>query len=654
MSYNDFLGILSVPENINGRQGVTLQPVLSSDLSSQYDTVRFGIPNGTISFEDTKAERDILVRHYFSHGYETWPHNRINIKLKKHVALFRASLDLWEEFSPSRCYSKDELYVRCLREGPSFTEFIKKARATSLRALTTETRTNIEEEYFIPSYTGYNSILHERYLIHWDDTKDVDDIKYAFLPRTKERTKHFEHLVRKMFKDFRLDEIDFPDELDMIGILKNTKMYDPKSKKTALMREFWDKDVDPTSPYFAKRVVVPTEPGHTRDTGVGDPGSILKVKQLNALARAISEKLPYSANAPSYVANARYKRVLKRNAFLHLDFKKFGLTWPRDLTNALLTVIEEVSGINLEHLRFDHFYVEIDGETYETERGTMLGWTDTLNSICVSAILHNLSTEEGLGFDFVTFNDDVEISKRCQSDLSGTMELLRMAVIAELDSYDIPISIDKTYASRGSIFLERYAYFERNYKLDMYKEQLTVASYAKSLVSEYPWQAKLFYASAELWTKNQYATDRCIDTCPIEFRKEEITLPLWSGGWRIPIDPEGLDLSLEESDRLGYLLGLRLSEFKPKKYSTRREKVSSNSEIWRTVNERAFHANSKELGRALIGITEDINEINIDVSYIQKALTTLADTYQGRNESFPLSVVRVAEKAFRIYNWDNG
>jgi len=130
--------------------------------------------------------------------------------------------------------------------------------------------------------------------------------------------------------------------------------------------------------------------------------------------------------------------------------------------------------------------------------------------------LHWLSTKEELGFDFVTFNDDVEISKRCQSAPKETLELLRMATIAELDSFDIAISIDKTYGSRASVFLERYAYYSRNYGLDMYKEQLTVASYAKSLVTTEIWQAKFFYSAAELWTKSKYATDRCIDTCPME------------------------------------------------------------------------------------------------------------------------------------------
>jgi len=647
MSYNDFIGYLTAPRD-SDETLLKERKIPRTDLANEYDMVRYGLPTGVISFKDTESDRIKLIRHYFSQGYQTWPALKINLQLRRHVALLRASLDLWEEFCPTRSFGKEEIYVRCLSEGPAFTNYIKKARSTTLRAKTSETDTAIDEDYYVDSYAGYNSIIHERYLIHWDDTEDIDDIKYAFLEQNKPiRERRFRNMIKKMFKDFRIDEIEFEDSFDMIASLKNTKMYDPLKKKSFLMREFWTDDIDITSPYFARRVVVPTEPGSTRDTGVGDPSSILKVKQLNKLARSIHEKLPYSANAPGKLSNARYKRVLKKNAFLHLDFKKFGLTFPRPLMNIMIEEIGKVSGIDTSHLIIHNFYVEIDGEVYQTARGTMLGWLDSINCLCVSAILHWLSTEEELGFDFVTFNDDVEISKRCKSALKETLELLRMAIIAELDSFDIAISIDKTYGSRGSVFLERYAYYNRNYGLDMYKEQLTVASYAKSLVTTEVWQAKFFYSAAELWTKSEYATDRCIDTCPVEFRKEEITLPLWAGGWRIPIRGN-LDYSLQETDELGYLLGLELSKFKIKKYATRRENVSSNGKICTHVNNLAWHSSSASMGSLKFEMADTMNDINIDVGLISRAVETLADIYSGRNSNFPPRIVRIVEEAIGL------
>lgn len=639
MSYNDLIGLFHEPTE---KQTKILEErrIKSDNTEHDYDRVRYGLPHGAIKHEEVINEVNLLVDYYFKHGYERWPAPNLSPRFRKHVALFRASLDLYVEFSKDQVFSRDEIYVRCLREGPAFAEFIKKCRATCLRAKTSETQTEVEEEYYFDNYTGYNSIIDERYLIHWDDRDDVDDVKYCFIPQERNRDKQFSKYLDEFWEDFGLDDTDWVTEFDMIGAIKNTKMYDPISKKTMLMRDFWDSSIDPNAPYYAKRSVVLTHPGSTRDTGVGDPSTILKVKQLNALARCISERVPYCANAPGPVCNARLKRVLKKNAFLHLDFKKFGLTFPRRMLNILIRKISKSSGINLDHLIINEFTIEIDGEAYKTERGTVLGWLDSINSICVAIILHHLSKKCDLKFDFVTFNDDVEISKRVASAIPETLELLRCAIVTELDSFDIPISMKKTYGSKASVFLERYAYYQKEYGLDMYKEQLTVAAYAKSLVTEFPWQAKLYFSAAEQWTKSDYATDRCINTCPVEFRKDENTLPLWAGGWFIRRS-NGLDLGMEDTDRLGLRLGIELSKFKSPRYATKREKPSSNSEIREKVNAMSFHAYSSEMGRTIFDMKETRRDLNVDLELIFHSVETLCDIFSGHNKLFSENVARM-------------
>jgi hypothetical protein len=649
--YNNFIGTLFEP-NDDERRILEEREPLHGAPEHDYDRVRFGMPHGTVKYDRVQEEVKILIDHYFNFGYGTWPYTKLSSSFRKHVAKFRASLDLWEQFSQFKVFSKDEIYVRCLREGHAFTEFIKKARATCLRGKTSETDTDIEEEYYFDEYTGYDSIINERYLIHWDDTEEVDDVKYAFIPQTRNRDADFEEMLDAFWEDFSLHNIDWPVEFDMIGALKNTKMYDPIKKKTFLMREFWDKKINPSDSYFAKRSVVPTTPGKTRDTGVGDPSTVLKVKQLNMFARAISEHVPYSANAPAHVCNARLKRVLKKNLFLHLDFKKFGLTFPRRMLNILIRKIGKESGIDVSHLIIENFTIEIDGTCYHTERGTVLGWLDSINSLVVSVILHDLS-KRGLEFDFITFNDDVEISKRGVSAPKETLELLRLAVIAELDSFDIPISMGKTYGSRASVFLERYAYYTEEYGLDMYKEQLTVDAYAKSLVTEFPWQAKLFFAAANQWTKSQYATDRCINTCPVEFRKEENTLPLYAGGWFI-FRSNGKDDSLEYSDRLGLRLGTELQKFRPPKYSTKRDKVSSNKKISEKTNSNVYRGYSAGMARHLLGADETIETLNEELESLVSAALTRVDTYPGRNANFAEAVHHVLVERVRAVHDPGG
>jgi hypothetical protein len=303
-----------------------------------------------------------------------------------------------------------------------------------------------------------------------------------------------------------------------------------------------------------------------------------------------------------------------------------------------------VSGLDVNHLLIKEFFYEIDGETYKTSSGTTLGWMDPINCLAVCAILHWLSCEEELGFDFITFNDDVEIGKFIKQDFANGLELLRLAVITEIASFGIPISLDKTFGSRCSVFLERYAYYSQ-YGIDMYKEQLTVKAYAQSLCTIYPWQAKMFHAAAEMWTKNEYATDRCIETCPVEFRSEEATTSLWSGGWFIP-RKDKLDYSLVETDRKGYYLGLELAKYETKTYSSRIEKASRPEDIDRIVQVRTHQAYSSDFFR--LGKEEiTVAEINSDIENIREGLETYLFRYEGRIE-FSLRVSWIAERNLRI------
>lgn len=617
--YTDFLGSLGeVPPN--NRVEDTLKYVRPCNQKTDYQEVRFGVPSGTLKFEKHKSECLRLANWSLDHGYGEINIANVNHALRPHLAKFVACLDLWVNTVESRCISEDEIFFRCLTEGPAFADWLKKCRATCFRGKTSETITEVDEEYFIDAYTGYDSILHERYLIHWDDSESIDDVKYAFIPIRNDRSKEFRVLLDEMWSDLRISScVKYPERFDMLGALKNTKMYDPHSRKTAMMREFWNDDINPEDAWFAKRAVVCTTPASTRDTGIGCPSTILKVKQLNALARAVSDVIPYSANTDGPTCNSRLRRVLRRNAFIHLDFKKFGLTFPRYIMNCIIEKISEDSGLDLDHLLIHNFCVEISGETYRTTRGTMLGWLDAINCIGVCAILHKVTKE--VPFDFITFNDDVEISIKTR-DAPNMLGLLRGLVISEMDHFDIITSVSKTFGSKGSVFLERYAYCAQ-YGISMYKDQLTIESFSKSLVTPEAWRAKMLFAAGWLWSKHTYAVDRCIDTCAIEFHKDEITSPLWAGGWFIFVDKD-LDMSLPNSSELMIHLGIELSKYRAPMYSRPTEKVSSNDKISNTVNKNCYLASGEAAGRSLFNNENLLEELEDDLKVIYRSCETLA------------------------------
>jgi hypothetical protein len=612
----------------------TSVPIVDDELNndSGYESVRFGEPTGSVDFEKVRKDREVLIKHYYNHGYEGIPYLD-SLDFKQHVGLFKAQLDLWENFSKEKVFSKDEIYIRCLSEGPSFTEFIKKSRSTTLRGLTSVTDTDLDEEFYHPDgYTGYNSIIHERYLIHWDDRESIDDVKYAFMPATGE-TFDFEECFSDFLKSLRLGPSDFDAELDVLQSMKNTMMYDCKTRKTHLMREFWMDDINISQPYFAKRSVVLTFPGSTRDTGVGDPSTILKVKMINKICRTILEACPNSANAPSRLANMRYLRVLNKSMYLHLDFKKYGLAFPRALDNIALRLIGERFKIDLEEFYINEFLLEINGETYLTERGSCLGWIDCLHELCVHAILHNLSKTQGMKFDWIAFNDDVEISFNAVNDAQTKSEMVRDVVLSRFNIMDVLVSINKTYASRSSIFLERYARFQEEYNLDMYKEQLTVKAFAQSLVTKHTWKAKIYFAAAWQWTKNDYASSRCIATAEKEFGKHEYDASLFCGGWFMPVET-GLDRSLEGMVPESIYLGCELSKIQLPDVSSKRTKASTNEEIEIELQKKYNRLKTSSDARDLFSMEETIEDVNFTIDNIEITYMLRSRSYEGGNQDF--------------------
>jgi len=637
MSYRDLVGnaqLRTKDEKINS--GMYQSSELYTD--HEYEKVRFGLPEKAINFSKVKHDYDLCVNHFIEHGYKPLNYKDFkNNDFRRHIATFKTNLDLWEAIDFPKSMNKEEIYWRSLTERASFTEFVKKARSTTVRYITSETNTAIEEEYLLRNYAGYDSMIHERYLLNWDISDETDDIKYSFMEQKPINEKEFEKRVDKLFQDFRISEEDFSEELDMLKQIKNSVMYNPLTEKSQLIRDFWDLDVSHHGSYYAKRRVIPIESGNVRDTGVGDPGTILKVKVLNLLARTISEKLPYCANAPMISVENRLRRVLKKNGFLHVDFKKFGLTFPRQLMNIVIRKISEYSGIDLSSLIINKFVIDIDGDCYETSSGTVLGWLDSINCIAVCAILHYLSCEKELRFDFITFNDDIEISKNCRNDIPGSLELLRMAVIAELNYFSIPISLDKTYGSRSSIFLEKYNHFG-HYGLDMTKRGLCIKQYTTSIVSLFKWQAKLYHAIGNQTFEFPYATDRCIYTIQPEFRPEEASMSLWSGGWFIRINDKRLDDSFIECDGKGLQLGIELSKFKPNKYTVGLSNKSDQSKLQNEIEKRSYEAYSSQSGKSRFKDASTLLEINEDIEIIRQTFEQSVFNYEGKDKDFALRV----------------
>jgi len=625
-----------------------LEGVTWRSYASSYERVRFGNPTGGLDFRRLSTDREKVLQKFITGGWEAGIPMNISRNFIQHLSKFRAHLDMYEQLVEKPIFSKSELYIRCLQEGPAFTEYIKKSRSTSLRFKSSETITDCDPMYTHSEYWGYDSIFHERGLLHWDDRSEIDDIKYSFLPPQRELDlEEFRRIFRSFLNRIKMTKNDFDLDIELVSELAPTASYDPRLMKveeykhrapTRQLREVWDKRVTMATPYLARRSVVLVTPGSTRDALTATPDTLLKVKLITRLARAISLRSPYSCNAPEVIASRRYERVLKRFAFLHLDFKKYGLTFPRALNNVALQEIARIAEVDLSDLDLTDFFVDIDGVVYRTECGTALGWLDCLSMHCVTALLLDLQDQTEITFDHVGFNDDFELGFVDCGDYRSILNLTRELLFNLFDQWNIPLSADKIFGSRASIFLERYFFFESEYGLDLEKRQLTLSSYASSLVASFPWEAKMFYDIAVSQLEFQYAVDRCIETCPIEFDSDEAVMPIQAGGWRY-LREETLNTWLLESTNLYKHLGCLLKTWKTPSYSTKfvKGKVEAiTEESYRLISK----ATSPAFYRWTVADPGCLGDLNTEAEGSSNLALQWAIGYTGRRHGLSDAVER--------------
>lgn len=510
----------------------------------EYRLIRMDEPKGFISHEKHYLSCRRLVLHAMKYGFWKEVPKDIDPELMQHVQHFRRCLQIYDMIVEKKVISIEEIYERCLLEGPKYAKFIKKSRAFSLQAKVA-IETLPESEYIHEEYSGYDSIFHERYLIYWDDSEETVDWPYSLLEVEKEvDIQSFKGYFKRLMNVYDLK----PDDDDLIPISdkianKKSSLNVTKGKKTTLLKNTWGQDTK--GDWFATRAVVPTSMHSTRDTGVPDIETLVHLKKIHKHVRKVCEKLPFSANCSNSMLHKRMDRIREGYWFIHIDFKKFGLTARRDLANAVLECL------GLEHLKIPDVYL-FDGEdVYKTVRGGgSLGWLDPLFSLVVITILYKARLENKLRYmDFISFNDDIEVCIKKEDATPEEIILIKDMICTELDKYDFLLSYRKIYCSRMMVFLEEYD--KAGEDLPMYKLQLCVGMYANSLTASTLWKAKMYYSEAHKYVQSVGLKELCMNSIRDYIPNSE-NVPIEIGGWTRLIDPftnlnYGLrDCSIEE------------------------------------------------------------------------------------------------------------
>jgi len=547
------------------------------------DRPRLGIPESPIRFSENIEDLERLQARFLKGGYHKKIPEDINPHLRQWIHYFRANLDVYDHIVDKKVFSRDELYFRCISEGPAFTEYIKKCRSYSLQAKISLIELELNYNYVHSEYSGYDSIIHERYLIYWDDRLETIDWPYSLLT-PKEVNEDQLAMDLQLYMAEHSITIEKPTVIPFIEKISGKKSSLMSKGRTTLLKDTWYPEINQGN-YFATRKVVPTEPGSTRDTGVPDVDSLCRIKLIHNVCRQFGEQSPNSANCPFNTFNKRLRRIRKKRVFLHVDFKKFGLTCPRSILNTVLR------GLECPELQINSFYLETEEGVIRTQRGSVLGWLDPLGAIAVSIILWRLNKDINKKFDFIIFNDDIEISTDIEK--ASDLELLRSTIINRLESYDLVVSHRKCYASKMSIFLEEYTQQERYSDplltqlldlgidlgrstterversvndfipiegLDMRKLQMAVKPYGQALTSPYSWETKACYARGHRYFMSPYLQHICMNTIDPMY-PEEYSDPVELGGWTFKFD-KGLNIGLIDAEAYQLRFFQRMRRYK--------------------------------------------------------------------------------------------
>jgi hypothetical protein len=393
-----------------------------------------------------------------------------------HVQRLVLKLILYSQVEPPNGFALDHRdYIKYnLRDGPSFTTWLKKCRQAMMIKSLSESLIE-DNKSFIGSIQrniynisleneryDYDSFLHEQHLLRY--IEDADDFAWAFEEVQAEEKWYsvFRSSANNLLKKHKLFKInqcgneeystwisDSVTQTDEGPILNRRLMRQMAIDGTSLS----EIEESRNQQYFRfKRKSVFVSPGNARDTWQCYPRTLFKVKRISHLLRQILDPLPGSAMASPKKAYHRRQR-LRNNDFLYFmfDYKKCGLTVNRKLLTILgeeLNLIYPDQGFD-ELCHFNDVIVENGSSSLHPLRGVGLGNCNEGITLIQCVIGNILKSSQNL--DGVFFNDD--------GIYAGPFDEIQRSfgwILTAIQKLGMIINLKKTIISDCNIFCEDY------------------------------------------------------------------------------------------------------------------------------------------------------------------------------------------------------
>jgi hypothetical protein len=482
---------------------------------------------------------------------------------------FYLALDAWVESTDNSYADSDIILNRCINEGPSFCDELKRHRKKSF-VLAGHGEFIDDPDWFdeIPSrdIKSIDEIFNYKYLIPWD-FGELDVSYFKEEVRIKpEVLQEFKEACFSILPDVDLNLISKEEialKLSSSSTYDKTPVWESKQEGNGFSR----------SGMTGRATHVVKGPGDDRTIIILPPDQSNSIRWIDAQTWEVIRHMPGNAmiKNPEAFKNLINEFGREHTAFLCRDIKKEGLTKPRELLlamgEALRRKYPEVEAFNYFGI-YNSLEIKMpDGTKFMACRGHGLGMANCLTTLMQLTIskmaVDRMVSPEGVAM--LAYNDDFAagFTNRTQLDEYESED-------AEvLEDLGILHEKQKSFKSRFFVLCETYypSWFNRKdayFANEVYQAMACVnISHAKAYMNS--------IGRVESLPAYERLLDEVISYWGYEFYPEERDLPYCCGGWfslkaySVSLDLVSMEDAFCKELFMGYNACKQNLRFRPKK-----------------------------------------------------------------------------------------
>jgi hypothetical protein len=507
--------------------------------------------------------------------YNAWTLKEWNIPRLKdasyecHLMVFKEKLAFWDQILEGRDSFMPPIEVakRCILLGPEFSKSIKDAIEHNLRYHTSSIDDAVFDDIDDKAW-GHDYFFSPRDCINFRIPDDHADIE-----RLLEKPPSIDPALLSKFKEYVAEYIHVPshkvelDDLDYLSMFTQTSTFDDPYKVSGKSRHKnylsrIGKTIRGGFPLEFEYVPVQKNAAESRAAVVPSPETLYEIKKFHKMFKAVAncpEDQYYNSGVLEGLETFLTCGYSRRVGYIMSDIKKSGLTFNRNIHDAIIEVLHELMptwGWD-KFLDYGRAYITLPHKNSRVRirNGYGLGMLDCVISF-TQAIVYNMwiDSTDVYGYRLTAkfWSDDSVIKVRSTPDHDLDNEKLgdlMSSFNAYAKSMGLVIHNEKPYYSRKGVFLETYGSYYKD-PWDHTKKGQYIGCLFDTLKAPSIYRAKEMFAalcleipqSLRAWLTT--AMDIIIPFWGYELHKDEVLFPFEMGGWTYFIE-DGLNMFCE-------------------------------------------------------------------------------------------------------------